>query len=102
MLSRQLAGYEAYRKLGWLAPVLEKILSIATLEAMGLAVVGDPDHVRKRLAALQASGLDRVSLVIGGGDLDAAESIRCVELPAERVLPALARESTATIEVAHA
>jgi len=102
MLSRQLAGYEEYRKLGWLAPMLEKVLSIATLEAMGLAVVGDPDHVRKRLAALQAIGLDRVSLVIGGGDLDALESIRCIELLAERVLPALARETPAAIMAARA
>jgi alkanesulfonate monooxygenase SsuD/methylene tetrahydromethanopterin reductase-like flavin-dependent oxidoreductase (luciferase family) len=97
MLSRQLAGYEAYRRLGWLAPLLNKILSIATLEALGLAVVGDPAHVRKRLAALQDSGLDRVSLVIGGGDLEAAETIRCVELLAEQVLPALASETPAII-----
>ena len=43
-----------------------------------------------RLAALKASGLDRVSLVIGGGDLSVAETTRCVELLAEQVLPALA------------
>ncbi|MCH8214741.1 MAG: LLM class flavin-dependent oxidoreductase [Proteobacteria bacterium] len=90
LLTRQLAGYEDYRKLGWLAPLLDKTLSVAVLEAMGLAAVGDPAHVRRRLAALKASGLDRVSLVIGGGDLSVAETTRCVDLLAEQVLPALA------------
>ena len=90
LLTLQLAGYEDYRKLGWLAPLLDKTLSLPVLEAMGLAAVGDPAHVRRRLAALKASGLDRVSLVIGGGDLSVSETTRCVELLAEQVLPALA------------
>ena len=102
MLSRQLAGYEAYAKLGWLAPLLDKILSIATLEALGLAVVGDPDHVRRRLTALQATGLDRVSLVIGGGDLEVAQTIRCVELLAARVLPALTPDTAVKMAAAPA
>jgi alkanesulfonate monooxygenase SsuD/methylene tetrahydromethanopterin reductase-like flavin-dependent oxidoreductase (luciferase family) len=55
---------------------------------MGLAVVGNPEHVTERLAALQASGLDRVNLMIGGGDLSAAEAVDCLHLLAERVLPA--------------
>jgi len=102
MLRRQLAGYEQYRKLGWLAPLLDKMLSVATLETLGLAVVGDPDHVLRRLAALQASGLDRVSLIVGGGDLGVADTLRCVELLAERVLPGLANDTPIAIEVAHA
>ncbi len=102
MLSRQLAGYEHYRKLGWLTPLLDKVLSIGTLEALGLAVVGDPDHVRRRLAALQASGLDRVSLVIGGGDLSAMESLRCVDLLANHALPGLTAESAIRTEAAPA
>jgi alkanesulfonate monooxygenase SsuD/methylene tetrahydromethanopterin reductase-like flavin-dependent oxidoreductase (luciferase family) len=92
LLARQVAGYEHYRRLGRLAPLIDKVLSLSVLEAMGLAAVGDPGHVARRLAALRASGLDRVSLVISGGDLGAAETVRCVELIAERVMPALAAE----------
>jgi alkanesulfonate monooxygenase SsuD/methylene tetrahydromethanopterin reductase-like flavin-dependent oxidoreductase (luciferase family) len=89
LLTRQIAGYEHYRKLGRVTPLLGKVLSLPVLESMGLAAVGDPPQVARRLAALQADGLDRVSLVIGGGDLSARETIACLELIAERVLPAL-------------
>ena len=89
MLERQLRGYEDYRRLGWLAPLLERMVSVAVLERLGLAAVGDPGHVTKRLLALQAAGLDRVSLVIGGGDLSRAETTRCLELIARHALPAL-------------
>ena len=94
LLSRQIAGYEHYRRLGWLAPFLEKALSLAVLESMGLAAVGSPDHVARKLLSLQASGLDRVSLVIGGGDLSLAETSGCLTLLAERVMPLL-RSGTA-------
>jgi len=94
MLERQLRGYEDYRRLGWLAPILERMVSVAVLERLGLAAVGDPDHVAKRLLALQAAGLDRVSLVIGGGDLSRADTMRCLELIARHALPAL-REAAA-------
>lgn len=99
LLARQVSGYEHYRKLGWLTPLLEKVLTLPTLETMGLAAVGDPDHVARRLKALQASGLDRVSLVIGGGDLKAEETVNCLHLLAERVLPALAVGRDAGAEV---
>lgn len=97
MLERRLRGYEDYRRLGWLAPLLERTVSVTVLERLGLAAVGDPDHVAKRLLALREAGLDRVSLVIGGGDLARAETTRCVELIAHHVLPAL-REAAAPRE----
>lgn len=102
LLAGQVAGYEHYRKLGRLAPLLDKVLSLATLEAMGLAAVGDPEHVARRLAGLQDSGLDRISLVIGGGDLAVERAVRCLELLAERVLPRLEAAVAAPLEVARA
>ncbi len=90
LMSRHIAGYEHYRNLGWITPLFDKVLSLPVLEAMGLAVVGGPDHVREKLLSLQASGLDRVSLVIGGGDLTVAETTGCVELLATEVLAGLA------------
>lgn len=88
-LKQRIAGYEHYRALGWAAPLLDKVLSLNTLEAMGLAVVGDPPHVARRLRELGDAGLDRVSLVIGGGDLARHEAGACVELLARDVLPRL-------------
>ena len=91
MLARQISGYEHYRRLGRVTGLLERTISLRVLEALGLAVVGDPDHVARKLTSLQASGLDRVSLIIGGGDLKAAETIDCVETIATDVLPRLAK-----------
>jgi len=99
LLARQVAGYENYRKLGWLAPLLDKTLSLGVMEKMGLAVVGGPDHVAQRLGELAATGLDRVSLVIGGGDLTAAETTACLELLSDEVLPRLRAASPSSGEV---
>jgi len=98
LLSRQIAGYEHYRKLGWVTPLLDRILSLNALEKMGLAAVGDPAHVLKRLRALQDSGLDRVSLVIGGGDLRRDETVACIELLRDQVLPELRQPQPANLE----
>lgn len=89
-LRQRTAGYEYYRKLGFASMLLEKTLTLPALELMGLAAVGDPPHVAAKLAQLQAAGVDRVQLVIGGGDLPAARLEACVELIAERVFPLLA------------
>jgi hypothetical protein len=70
-------------------PILDKTLSVPVLERLGLAAVGDPDHVLRKLAALRDSGLDRVSLVIGGGVMDVGQTTECMELLARDVLPKL-------------
>jgi len=89
VLAKQVTGYEHYRKLGWLVPILDKVMSLAVLETMGLVSVGDSAHVGNRLAKLQTTGLDRVSLIVGGGDLTANEQIESLELIAREVMPAL-------------
>ncbi|MCC6533712.1 MAG: LLM class flavin-dependent oxidoreductase [Burkholderiales bacterium] len=89
-LSTRTGGYEYYRRLGVASMLMEQRLSLPLLELLGLAAVGDPAHVAAKLARLAASGLDRVQLVIGGGDLAAAQLEACIDLLAERVLPALA------------
>jgi alkanesulfonate monooxygenase SsuD/methylene tetrahydromethanopterin reductase-like flavin-dependent oxidoreductase (luciferase family) len=78
LLATQVEGYEHYRRLGWLLPILDKALSVAVLEKLGLAAVGDPDHVLRKLTALRESGLDRVSLVIGGGVMDVKQTTDCM------------------------
>jgi alkanesulfonate monooxygenase SsuD/methylene tetrahydromethanopterin reductase-like flavin-dependent oxidoreductase (luciferase family) len=89
LLATQIEGYEHYRRLGALLPILDKALSVSVLERLGLAAVGDPAHVLRKLAALRDSGLDRVSLVIGGGVMDVARTTDCLNLLARDVLPKL-------------
>lgn len=89
LLATQVAGYEHYRRLGALLPILDKALSVTVLERLGLAAVGDPAHVLRKLTALRESGLDRVSLVIGGGVMDVARTTDCLNLLARDVLPRL-------------
>ena len=89
LLAGQVEGYEHYRRLGWLLPVLDKTLSVSVLEKLGLAAVGSPNHVLRKLAGLRDTGLDRVSLVIGGGVMDVKRTEDCMKLLARDVLPAL-------------
>ena len=96
LLATQVDGYEHYRRLGWLLPILDKTLSVPVLEKLGLAAVGSPDHVLRKLAALRDSGLDRLSLVIGGGVMDVKQTTDCMELLAKEVLPKL--RATGNIE----
>lgn len=98
ILAKQVAGYEQYRTLGWTVPLLDKLLSIGVLEKLGLAAVGAPDHVGKRLDDLEAGGLDRVSLVVGGGDLSVTEAARALEL----IGGTRRQTATATREIADA
>ena len=101
MMVQQVAGYEHYRKLGWVSPLLKGVLSLSVLETLGLACVGEPDHVAKRLRTLNQSGVDRISLVLGGGDLSVSEAIASLELMMCDVMPKVlsANTSTAPVEV---
>jgi alkanesulfonate monooxygenase SsuD/methylene tetrahydromethanopterin reductase-like flavin-dependent oxidoreductase (luciferase family) len=87
------AGYEYYRKVGRLAPLLTPSLRLPALEAMGLALVGDPAHCLGRLQALSAAGVNRVLCAVGAGVLPTARVRESLEVLATRVMPHLpARE----------
>ena len=98
-LTRKTAGYEHYRQLGIAATVFEKVLTLPVLEFLGLAAVGDPTHVARKLSTLAAAGVDRVQLAIGGGDLPVERLEACIELIAERVLPLVRSVEHAGAEV---
>ena len=51
------------------------------------------DHVAGRLRSLRDSGLDRLGLVVGGGDLGEAEVRASIELLARDVFPVLDAQS---------
>ncbi|MDX1423279.1 MAG: hypothetical protein R3322_09080, partial [Kiloniellales bacterium] len=95
LLAARIKGYEHYRNLGRLVPLLDRALSLSLLETLGLATVGSSAQVAERLLALQASGLERVSLMVGGGDLPARRVVDCLTLIAEEVVPALERAAAA-------
>ena len=99
MMVQQVAGYEHYRKLGWLTPLLEGALSLGVLETLGLACVGDPNHVAKRLQTLNRSGVDRVSLVLGGGDLRVPEATASLELIMRDVMPRVLSADASAVPV---
>ncbi len=87
IMIREVEGYEHYRKLGWVVPLLRGIISLNVLETLGLACVGDPDHLSKRFSELSECGIDRVSLVVGGGDLSQAEVLGSLDLIMHEVMP---------------
>ncbi len=87
VLAELYAGYEYYRRLGRLAPLMEKTLSLKTLELLGLVIVGDPAHCRRKLAALTGAGVDRVLCAVGAGGLPHGIVCESLELLAREVLP---------------
>jgi alkanesulfonate monooxygenase SsuD/methylene tetrahydromethanopterin reductase-like flavin-dependent oxidoreductase (luciferase family) len=99
LLVGRIEGYEHYRNLGRFLPILDRTLSLSLLETLGLAAVGSPGHLAERLLALQASGLDRVSLMVGGGDLPAERVVNCLSLIAEEVMPVLEQAASETRKV---
>lgn len=100
LLAQQVESYEHYRRLGRLRTLLDRMLSLGVLEKMGLAAVGGPDHVADRLRSLAASSVDRVSLIVGGGDLSLAETTRCLKLLSAEVFPRLGAAGDLRLRVA--
>jgi alkanesulfonate monooxygenase SsuD/methylene tetrahydromethanopterin reductase-like flavin-dependent oxidoreductase (luciferase family) len=93
VLERLYASYEYYRKMGSLAGLIDKSLSLATLEKLGMVIVGDPSHCVKRLRALENAGVDHVLCAIGAGVL-ATEQVRAsMHVLAEQVMPHFTRSN---------
>jgi alkanesulfonate monooxygenase SsuD/methylene tetrahydromethanopterin reductase-like flavin-dependent oxidoreductase (luciferase family) len=93
VLKQLYEGYEYYRRLGRVTRLLGPAVGLATLEAMGMVIVGDPEHCRRRFRALQAAGVDHVLCSIGAGVLPTEQVRASMTVLAERVLPAFVSES---------
>ena len=89
VLARLYEGYEYYRHLGRLAPLMEKTLSLKPLALLGLVIVGDPAHCRRKLAALATAGVDRVLCAVGAGGLPHDVVCESLEVLAREVIPHL-------------
>lgn len=87
VLQRLYDGYEYYRKVGRLGGLLDMAANLTSLEAFGMAVVGDPDHCVKRLRALEQAGVDHVLCAVGAGVLPTEQVRASMRLIAEEVMP---------------
>ena len=90
VLERLYPSYEHFHDLGRLRRLIGLGARLRVLEALGMAVVGDPAHCRERLARYGRAGVTHLLLAVGAGAVDsevARESLVCL---AEQVLPHLA------------
>ena len=89
VLERLYPSYEHFHDLGRLRRLIGLGINLRVLEALGMAVVGDPAHCRERLARYGRAGVTHLLLAVGAGAIDpevARESLVCL---AEDVLPHL-------------
>ncbi|HQU14939.1 MAG: monooxygenase [Chromatiales bacterium 21-64-14] len=87
VLERLYGSYEYYRRMGRLRGLLDRAVSLPILEALGMVVVGNPEHCVQRLRTLEQAGVNRVLLAVGAGALPTAPVQTCLELIAARVMP---------------
>ncbi len=90
VLKAQIETDEAMAPFRWMLPLVERPLSLPALEALGLVVVGTPDDLVRQLEKLAASGLTRVSLLLGAGDVARDALLEACALIGAKVLPHVA------------
>lgn len=99
VLKAQVETQEALSALRWMVPLIERPVSLPALEALGLAVVGTPEDLLRHLERLAASGLTRVSLMLGGGDVAREHLLQACDLIGARVLPHIAEPRVAPTQI---
>ncbi len=87
ILERLYESYEYYRRFGKLGSLLGKAISLTALEALGMTIVGDPAHCRKRIGELQQAGVDHVLCAFGAGVLPPEQTLDGMRLFAQQVMP---------------
>jgi len=88
VLEKLYDSYEYYRKVGRLSGLIDKTLSLGTLETLGMVIVGDPEHCVRKLRAFEAAGVDHVLCAVGAGVLPTEQVRRSLRVMARDVLPA--------------
>jgi hypothetical protein len=99
VLKAQVETQESLAALRWMLPIVERPVSLPALEALGLAVVGTPDDLLRHIERLAASGLTRLSLMLGGGDVPRDQLLAACELIGARVLPGIAEPRVAPTQL---
>lgn len=87
VLQQLYEGYEYYRKVGHISSLAGKAINLTILEALGMVIVGDPEHCRKKLAAFEKAGVDNVLCAIGAGVLPTELTQQSMKILAEQVIP---------------
>jgi alkanesulfonate monooxygenase SsuD/methylene tetrahydromethanopterin reductase-like flavin-dependent oxidoreductase (luciferase family) len=96
VLERGGQSYQYYREeLGTLRALTGGSPSIEALQAAGMVVAGDPEHVIEQLRNLADHGVDHVLLSLQAGGVPHEDVLRSIELFGEQVIPALRGVSAA-------
>ncbi|MBL8807783.1 MAG: LLM class flavin-dependent oxidoreductase [Rhodospirillales bacterium] len=99
VIKAQVEAQPSLASLRWMVPLIERPVSLPALEALGLAVVGTPEDLLHHLSRLAASGLTRVSLMLGGGDVARDQLLMACDLIGARVLPHIAEPRVAPTQI---
>ena len=87
ILERLYEGYEYYRRFGKLGTLMGKAINLSVLETLGMTIVGDPAHCRRRLQELREVGVDHVLCAFGAGVMPQEQTEAGMRLFAEQVMP---------------
>lgn len=68
------------------------------LEGLDSAVIGDPDHCRKKLEAYARIGTDRMMCLMQYGSIPHSAVVRSIQLTGQHLVPYFARHSRAAAE----
>jgi len=90
VLERLYPSYEELRELGRFRALMKLGVDFGLLETFGLAVAGDPEDCRAKLAKYAASGVTHLLCAFGAGAVEGAVVRESMELFAREVVPAFA------------
>jgi alkanesulfonate monooxygenase SsuD/methylene tetrahydromethanopterin reductase-like flavin-dependent oxidoreductase (luciferase family) len=83
-------GYEQLHELGRFRALMKLGIDFNLADTFGMAVVGDPDEVRTKLARYADAGVTHLLCAFGAGAVEPAVTSESMELFAREVMPAFA------------
>lgn len=90
VLERLYPSYEELHELGRFRALMRLGVDFGLLETFGLAVVGDPEECRAKLAKYAANGVTHLLCAFGAGAVEGTVARESMELFAREVMPAFA------------
>jgi alkanesulfonate monooxygenase SsuD/methylene tetrahydromethanopterin reductase-like flavin-dependent oxidoreductase (luciferase family) len=93
VLERLYPSYGELRELGRFRSLMKLGVDYGFADAFGLAVVGDPDECRKKIAKYVDAGVTHLLCAFGAGAVDAPTTRESLALFAREVIPAFRRDA---------
>lgn len=90
VLERLYPSYEELHELGRFRALMKLGVDFGLLETFGLAVAGDPEDCRAKLAKYAANGVTHLLCAFGAGAVEGSVARESLELFAREVMPAFA------------